>query len=95
MAVHVLSSMPPLIQVGIRTSGPRQAHGPGDKLLLKTALPLPIVLEPRNTERDIRNCHGKLLNLREVAFWESHGVRAFSRPEPPRSTVHATGKVVG
>ncbi len=38
MAVHVLNSMPPLIQVGIRTSRPRQPRGPGDKLLLKTAL---------------------------------------------------------
>jgi hypothetical protein len=38
MAVHVLNSMPPLIQVGIRTNRPGQARGPGGKLLLKTAL---------------------------------------------------------
>jgi hypothetical protein len=38
MAVHVLNSMPPLIQVGIRTNRPGQARGLGDKLLLKTAL---------------------------------------------------------
>jgi hypothetical protein len=38
MAVHVLNSMPPLIQVGIRTNRPGPARGQGGKLLLMTAL---------------------------------------------------------
>ncbi len=38
MAVHALNSMPPLIQVGIRTNRRGQTRGPGDNLLLKTAL---------------------------------------------------------
>ena len=38
MAVHVLNSMPPLIQVGIHTNRPGQSRGTGGKLLLKTAL---------------------------------------------------------
>jgi len=63
MPVHVLNSMPPLIQVGIRTNRARQARGPGGKLLLRTALidtgasmtaidPSTIaVLHPRKRER--------------------------------------------
>ena len=38
MAVHVMNSVPPLIQVGIRTNRPGSSRGRGAKPLLKTAL---------------------------------------------------------
>jgi hypothetical protein len=99
MAVHVPSSMPPLIQVRSRTNRPEPARDSGGKLLLKTALidtgasitaiapPIIAALRPRKL-RDIEITRPVAESLWALTF----DIRLAFEPDPEQKEWRLRGR---